>query len=302
MMLWELTKRNVKIYIRDKGAVFFSVMSMLITIALMLFFLGDMQIERVVDIFSAIPGRDAAADRANATVLVLNWIAAGLVSTNAVTVTLAVYSTMLNDRTEGRLDSIYTAPVSRLTISSAYVISAWLCSVAVCTLTLVISEIFCIIKGGEPYSVAAHLKLIGFIAVNSFTYAAIMYLLAMLAKTSGAWGGLGTVIGTLVGFIGGIYLPIGNYSEAIATGIKCLPVIYGAKLFRNTMTADAENALFNRLPSDVIRDYRLELGTDLEFMGKNVTDTAAVLVLLAFGIIFLAVGVLVTRFSKKTDR
>lgn len=302
MMLWELTKRNVKIYIRDKGAVFFSVMSMLITIALMLFFLGDMQIERVVDIFSAIPGRDAAADRANATVLVLNWIAAGLVSTNAVTVTLAVYSTMLNDRTEGRLDSIYTAPVSRLTISSAYVISAWLCSVAVCTLTLVISEIFCIIKGGEPYSVAAHLKLIGFIAVNSFTYAAIMYLLAMLAKTSGAWGGLGTVIGTLVGFIGGIYLPIGNYSEAIATGIKCLPVIYGAKLFRNTMTADAENALFNGLPSDVIRDYRLELGTDLEFLGKNVTDTAAVLVLLAFGIIFLAVGVLVTRFSKKTDR
>lgn len=302
MMLWELTKRNVKIYIRDKGAVFFSVMSMLITIALMLFFLGDMQIERVVDIFSAIPGRDAAADRANATVLVLNWIAAGLVSTNAVTVTLAVYSTMLNDRTEGRLDSIYTAPVSRLTISSAYVISAWLCSVAVCTLTLVISEIFCIIKGGEPYSVAAHLKLIGFIAVNSFTYAAIMYLLAMLAKTSGAWGGLGTVIGTLVGFIGGIYLPIGNYSEAIATGIKCLPVIYGAKLFRNTMTADAENALFNGLPSEVIRDYRLELGTDLEFLGKNVTDTAAVLVLLAFGIIFLAVGVLVTRFSKKTDR
>ncbi len=302
MMLWELTKRNIRIYIRDKGAVFFSLMSMLITVALMLFFLGDMHIEDVVKIFASLPGRDAAADKTGATVLVLNWISAGLVSTNAVTVTLAVYSTMLNDRTEGRLDSIYTAPVSRFTISSAYIISAWVCSVVICSVTLVISEIFCIIKGGEPYSFIAHLKLLGFICANSFTYAAIMYLLAMVAKTSGAWSGLGTVIGTLVGFIGGIYLPIGSYSEAIATGIKCLPVIYGAKLFRNVMTADAEKALFNGIPADVLKSYRLELGTDLELFGKNITDATAVLILLVCGVVFLAVDALVTRFSEKSSR
>lgn len=302
MKLYELTKRNIRIYLRDKGAVFFSLLSMLIVIALMLFFLGDMHIQEIVEMLSVIPGRDSATDETNATVLVLQWIAAGIVCTNAVTVTMAVYSTMIKDRTEGRLNSIYTAPISRFTISAAYILSAWICSVIICLFTLAISEIYCIMQGGEPYSLTAHLALLGAIMANSFTYAAVMYLVAVLAKTEGAWSGLGTVIGTLVGFVGGIYLPIGNYSEGIAAGIKCLPVIYGAKIYRNIMTADAEAALFAGVPDEIVKEYRLALGTDLEFFGARVSDSAAILILLACGVVFLIVGALVTKYMKKSDR
>lgn len=302
MKLYELTKRNIRIYLRDKGAVFFSLLSMLIVIGLMLFFLGDMYIEETVETLSVLPNRDADADKANASILILQWIAAGIVGINAVTVTMAVYSTMIKDRTEGRLNSIYTAPISRLTISVSYIISAWVCSVIVCAITLAISEIYIIIQGGEAYSLTAHLKLLGAIAVNSFTYAALMYLVAMLAKTEGAWSGLGTVIGTLVGFLGGIYLPIGNFSGAIATGMKCTPVIYGAKLFRSIMTADAEAAAFEGAPAEMISEYRLALGTDLEFCGREITDTTAVLVLLVCGVLFMAAGALATKYMRKSDR
>ncbi len=302
MKLFELTKRNIRIYLRDKGAVFFSLLAMLIVIGLMLFFIGDMHIEEIVNMLSEIPGRDAAADKANATILVLQWISAGIVAINAVSVTIAVYSTMIKDRTEGRLSSIYTAPISRLAISASYIIAAWICSIIICVLTLAIAEIYCISQGAEPYSLFDHVKLFGAIALNSFTYAALMYVVAMLAKTEGAWSGLGTVIGTLVGFLGGIYLPIGNFSGGIATGIKCLPVIYGAKIFRNIMTADAEAVVFEGAPSVMVSEYRLALGTDLEFFGKDVSDLTAVVILFGCGIVFTALGVLVTKLSRKTDR
>lgn len=302
MQLYELVKRNMRIYLRDKGAVFFSLLSMVIVIALMLFFLGDMYIEDLTGAFAEIPGRDAVADETNATVLLLQWIAAGIVGINAVTVTLAVYSAMIKDRSEGRLNSIYTAPVSRFTIASGYVIAAWICSVIICVFTLAISEIYCIIKGGEPYTLAAHFKLLGMIGANSFTYAALMYLIAMLAKTEGAWSGLGTVVGTLVGFVGGIYLPIGNYSEGIASAIKCLPVIYGTKMFRSVMTASAEAALFDGIPQETVSEYRIDMGTDLEFFGAEVSDGACIAVLLICGVVFLLAGALVTKYMKKTDR
>jgi len=146
MQLYELVKRNIRIYFRDKGAVFFSLLSMLIIIALMLFFLGDMYAKSIMSALGELPNRDAAADEANAVIYVLQWMAAGIVSINAVTVTLAVYSAMIKDRSEGRLSSIYTAPVSRLTIAGSYIIAAWICSVIVCIITLIISEIYRISK------------------------------------------------------------------------------------------------------------------------------------------------------------
>lgn len=302
MKLLELTKRNIRVYLRDKGAVFFSLLSMLIIIALMLFFLGDMYVDETVDTVSLLPGRNPDAVKTDATVLILQWIAAGIVGINAVTVTLAVYSIMIKDRTEGRLNSIYTAPISRFVISLSYVLSAWICSVIICVLTLAIAEIYCIMQGGEPYSLMAHVKLLGAVAINSFTYSALMYVVAMLAKTEGAWSGLGTVIGTLVGFLGGIYLPIGNFSEGIATGMKCLPVIYGAKLFRSIMTADAEAVVFDGAPAEMVKEYRLALGTDLEFLGHEVTDLTAALVLIACGVLFMAAGALITTKARKSDR
>lgn len=302
MKLYTLTKRNISVYLRDRGAVFFSLLSMGIIIALMLFFLGGMYIDETVNTLSVLPGRDASADKANATILIFQWIAAGIVSINAVTVTLAVYSTMIKDRTEGRLSSIYTAPISRLTISASYIIAAWLCSVIICTITLAISEIYIIMQGGEPYSISAHLELLGAIMANSFTYSAIMYLVAMLAKTQGAWSGLGTVIGTLVGFLGGIYLPIGNFSEGVAAALKSTPVIYGTKLFRSIMTADAESLTFDGAPAEMVSEYRLALGTDLELFDRQISDAAALAVLLVCGAVFMVIGAAVTKHSRKTDR
>lgn len=298
----ELTKRNMKIYFRDWGAIFFSLLSMLIVILLMVFFLGDMSIKNVTDLLSSFPGRDAAVDKNNAELLVFAWTCAGILSINAVTVTLAAYSGMIKDRISGRLNAIYTSSTGKFTIAASYVASAWVTSVLVCILTLTIVEMIGVSKGMAWFSVSDHFILLGMIMVNSFTYAAFMYLLSHIAKTEGAWTGVGTVVGTLVGFFGGIYIPVGGVSGAVEAAMKCTPVIYGASMFRKVMTDTILKDTFAGIPAEVRDEYRLAMGIDLKVKSVEISAWGEWWILFGCGIIFLMLGAFLLWKSRKTDR
>lgn len=297
-----LTGRNIKVYLRDRGAVFFSLLSTVIVICLMMFFLGDMNIAAITDYLAQFPGRDAGADKENAELLVLVWTSAGILSINGVTVTLASFSGMIKDRVSGKMSSIYTAPVSRMVIAASYIAAAWISSLIVCLITLVATETYCVSKGMEPFSVMMHLQIVGLIMVNSFVFATLMYLLTMVAKTEGAWSGLGTVIGTLVGFLGGIYIPIGSLSDAIGGMMKCTPVLYSTAMFRKVMMEGIVQKTFEGTSTEFITEYNKAMGIDLEVFSHTMTVTEEWILLLACGIMFLVFGACALKFTKKTDR
>ena len=116
--VYYLTKRNMLLFLRDKSAVFFSVLSMLIVLALMVIFLGSMNCDAVVEALAETGGvRDTAADKKNAEYLIKMWTLAGILLTNAVTVTLTVMGSMVQDETRNRLMSFYAAPVRRIRLA-----------------------------------------------------------------------------------------------------------------------------------------------------------------------------------------
>lgn len=297
-----ITGRNMKIYLRDRGAVFFSLLSTMIVVGLMVFFLGDMNIDAITDLLGQFPGREALEDKKNAELLILSWTSAGILSINAVTVTLASYSGMIKDRVNGKLNSIYTAPVSRITIAAGYIAAAWISSVVICVVTLLVTEIYGVLQGMSAFSALTHLQLLGLIMVNSFIYAALMYPVALLAKTEGAWSGLGTIIGTLVGFLGGIYIPIGSLSSGIAGLMKCTPVIYSTAMFRSVMNEGMIEDTFAGVPAEVVSEYRKVMGIDLEVFDRILTVTDEWILLVFCGIILLMIGAVMLKYGKKTDR
>lgn len=297
-----ITVRNLKLYMRDKGAVFFSLLSMFIVIGLTLLFLGEVQTENITNLLAQFPGRDASADDKNAKLLVLVWTSAGILSINAVTVTMSSLSSVIKDRVSGKLNAVYTAPVSRLAIAAGYVLSAWAASMFICMLTLFCTEAYGVACGLEWFSAAVHLKLSGMVAVNSFAYAAFMYVAAVLVKSESSWSGLGTVVGTLTGFLGGIYLPIGQLSEGVGNFMKCTPVIYGTAMFREVMTEPVLDVAFADIPGQAVDTYCEAMGIGLFVFGNKVTAGMSLVLLLIFGIIFLMIGVCVVKFAKRTDR
>ena len=298
----ELTRRNLRIYFRDVGALFFSLLSMLIIIMLMVFFLGDMNTGSVTELLEGLPGHDTAQDGKNAELLVFAWTAAGIIPVNGVMVTLSSLSSMIKDRETGRINSVYTAPVSRLSITLSYIVSAWTASVIVCVFTLGVCEAILCSKGMEMFSPGEHIRLFGMILANSFTYSAVMYFFAMLIKNAGAWSGFGTVAGTLVGFLGGIYLPVGTLSDTVAGIIKLFPVFYGTVMFRNVMTDSILGKTFADAPAAMTEKYRLIMGIDCEAFGRTVSAGGCLAAVLAFGAAFTLIGALLTAYAKRRDR
>lgn len=298
----QLTKRNILLYFRDKGSVFMSLLSMLIIIALMLFFLGDMSVENITETLSVLPGRDTSNDIANAELLVLVWTVAGIIPINSAMVALSALSSIIKDKASGKINSIYTAPVSRLTIALSYITAACVTSVIICLVTLAVSEIILCARGMSAFTVSEHLKILGMICANSFTYSAIMYLFAVLVRSEGAWSGFGTVIGTLVGFFGGIYLPIGQLSKGLANVMTCTPVIYGTAMFRSVMTSSAASAAFADAPDVMTEEFKKYMGIDLEAFGNSVSPAVCVAVVIGFGILFTIAGATAASVIKRKDR
>ncbi|MGN1136036.1 MAG: ABC transporter permease [Oscillospiraceae bacterium] len=299
----EFTRRSLKIFLRDRSAVFFAIMSMLVVIGLMVIFLGDMNVNAILSLLEEYGGaRNAESDRDNAELLVLMWTISGIISINAVTVTLSAISVMIEDKTSGRFNSFSTAPISRCAIALGYIIAAWAASVIICLLTLAVSEAYACLCGAEPFSLAVHLKLAGMICANSFTYASMMYFFAILTKSSNAWSGLGTIIGTLVGFLGGIYLPIGSLGESIGTMMKCLPVIYGTSMFRTVCTEDIVNKTFEGLPAEITDIYRSEMGITLSLGEHSVGTGMDIAILLGCGVLFILISAAFLGRKSASDR
>lgn len=297
--LWALSLRNLRIYFRDYMTIFYSLLSMFITVGLMVFFLGDANASSITSILSAFPGRDAAADEANAMLLVLVWTGGGIISINAVTVTLACFSTMIEDRRQKRLNAIYTAPVKRGIISLSYILYAWVASVLICIVTLAVFEIIAAGKGLPVFSLAVHLKLLGLICVNSWAFSALMFLLSLLVKTGGAWGAIGTVVGTLVGFFGGIYFPLGALGEGIQKVIKCVPVIYSASAFRQVMMEDIMATTFDGLPEMVSEEVSKTMGISLTVFDHTLSIGTEMLIVGLFGVVCMMVSAFVLNHQRE---
>ena len=225
-----MTKRNLLIYFRNKSAVFFSILSALILLAIMVVFLGESSSEGLLDALNQYGTGTAEENAKNASWLVQLWIMGGILGVNSVTVSLTAIGAMVEDEERGRLRSFYVTPASRFYLSLGYILSAWVSGMVICLTTLAVGEGFFALKGHPVLGIVDLVSLVGVMALNTFVFSAIGYLAALFIRTGSAWSGMLTVAGTLVGFLGGTYIPVASMSEWLQNVVKLLPVIHGTAL------------------------------------------------------------------------
>lgn len=298
-----LTKRNCLVFLRDRAAVFFSLLATLIVLMLMGVFLGNMNEENVVYLLKEYGGvRDSVLDQEHARELVQYWTLAGILVVNAVTVTMSVIGNRVTDISEGKLASLYSAPVSRSIIALSYVVSAMLIGIFMCVLTLAIALCYIMATGGTMLGAGALGKIFLLIVLNVCIFSVIMYLFALFIKSSSAWSGIATVVGTLVGFVGAIYLPMGFLPEGVTTVLKCIPILHGASLMREACCEGALERTFDGLPGQVLSEYKEYMGIQIK-MGEQLASSAfQVLFLVGCAIIAFIVIMIVQKRKSISDR
>lgn len=303
MLLLRLVRRNILVYTRDRANIFFSLLSMLIIIGLMAIFLGKMNADNVVELLGQYGGiRDEAIDRANAEQLVMLWTLAGIVVVNSITITLAMVGIMVEDEAHKRLPSFYVSPVNRAEFVLGYIIAAIIMGVIMCVLTVTIGEAYLGLTGGTLFSIATMGKIMLYILLNVFTSAGMVFLMATFVHSQSAFSGLSTIVGTLVGFLAGIYLPLGMLPDKVQTVLKCFPLIYGCSFLREAFTGEIITNTFTNCPPELVNGYKEYMGMTILYDGNVVSNGFKVLFLVICGIIFIGVSAILQRRRRVMSR
>jgi multidrug/hemolysin transport system permease protein len=187
-----LLKRNLLIFFRDKSSVFFSLLSVFIIIGLYVLFLGDMIVQGMSDM----PGARFLMD---------SWIMSGLLAVTPITTSLGAMGTIIVDKKYGLYKDFAVSPLKRSTITGGYVVSAFFISLILTLLTFVLAEVYIVLYGGELLAVKAVLKVMGLILFTTASSSIMMFYLVSWFNSVNAFSAASTIIGTLIGFLTGIY-------------------------------------------------------------------------------------------------
>lgn len=301
--IYYLIKRNILVYIRDRTSVFFSLLSMIIVIGLMILFLGNMNRDNVVYLLEQYgSNRDADLDLQNATYLIQVWTIAGLLVVNSLTVSLTMIGIMIEDERNNRIACFYVAPIKRICMAIGYVIAAVITASLICILTLMIAQSYLFFTSSTVFTLQQNVKIIGLIIANAFVYSSLLFLVAIFVHSVSAWSALGTILGTLVGFVGAIYLPMGMLPESVQNTLKCLPVLHGTSLMRRVCTQIALENTFLGVPSEVSKEYQRYMGITVEYKEQVFTSEFQLTFLLLCAIIALIVSSIILKRKALGER
>lgn len=103
MILISFIKRNILLYFRDRISVFFSLLSTLIVLTLMIAFLGQGNIDSTIQVL----GTGLKYEAVHASSLIIIWTIAGILVVNAVSISMTLVGTMVRDEESGKISAFF---------------------------------------------------------------------------------------------------------------------------------------------------------------------------------------------------
>jgi multidrug/hemolysin transport system permease protein len=279
-------KRNILLFFRDKSAVFFSLLAVFIIIGLYALFLGEVWTSSLTEI-------------ENPRFLMDSWIMAGLIAVTSITTTMGAFGIMVDDRTRKITKDFYSSPVKKSSIAGGYIISSYIIGVIMSIVALVLAEIYIVVNGGEILPLLSFIKIFALILLSTLTNTSIVLFVVSFFKSQNAFATASTIMGTLIGFLTGIYLPVGNLPEAVQFVVKIFPVSHGASLFRKVMMEIPLNRSFEKVPAGYLEEFNEMMGVTFTFGNYKVASLVSIFILIITSLIFYGLAIL--NMSRKKE-
>ncbi|MEX1377161.1 MAG: hypothetical protein AB1Z23_06770 [Eubacteriales bacterium] len=284
-----MINRNIKKYFRDRGALFFSLLSVFIVTALYLFFLAKMQVDYVKDAIGNIEGIES---------MINSWIIGGLVCIPAVSVPLIILCFRVDDVVAGTEYDLNVTPAKRINIMMGYIFSAVIVGFVVSIVCLTIGEIFIVAKGGTLLSLIDITKTISMLLLINICFSGLEFFFVLLMRTNSSINVANSILNILLGFLLGLYVPVGMLGGGAETVIKSFPLLQGASVIRRIMVSDIINDVFFNAPQEAILNIRSVYGIDIVF-GEKILSTSFIIAILAvFGIMFYIASFAIMKYRK----
>lgn len=223
--------RNLRLFFRDRFNVFFSLLGAIVLFVLYTLFLSNLQTQALEQAFP-----DASEGSVKG--FVDSWMFAGIVLLTTITTGLGALSVLVDDIQSGRFRDFLVSPIRRGQIVLGYMIAAVVVALIMSTIVLALSVVYLGLVDGVWLTSATLLRIAGIAVLCCVAFTALSAFAVSFLSTAGSFSALSTIVGTVLGFIAGAFIPVGSLPSGVANFINALPFGQAGMLLRREFTTD----------------------------------------------------------------
>ena len=284
-----LVQRNTKVFFKDKGMFFTSLVTPLILLLLFVTFLGNVY----RDSFAMCTPKEIDVPDTIIEGFVGGWLFSSLLAVCCVTVAFCSNMLMVQDKVTGARTDLTMAPVKKSTLALGYYISTALATLIICAVAVVACIIY-LSKVGWYLSAQDVLFICLDVFLLTMFGTALSSVVNSFLSTQGQISAVGTIVSAAYGFICGAYMPISQFSEGIQTFISFLPGTYGTALLHNHLMGGALQELKdNYFPSKVVEQMKDSFDSNLYFFDNKVSIPQMYCVLVGSVVVLIGAYILI---------
>ncbi len=286
--LGALVKRNSKLYFKDKGMFFTSLITPVILLVLYSTFLSNVY----EDSFrSALTAAGASVSDKVLWGCVGGQLVSSLLAVSCVTVAFCSNLLMVQDKVSGARHDLTIAPLKPAVLALSYYLSTLLTTLIICLAATGVCLGY-LAAVGWYLTVGDVAALLLDVVLLVLFGTALSSCIIFPLSTSGQASAVGTIVSAGYGFICGAYMPISNFSDGLQKVISFLPGTYGTSLLRNhAMRGVFEEMLDLGFPKEVVESIRDSVDCNLYFFDNKVETSTMYLIMV--GVVVLLVGLYV---------
>ena len=282
-----LLKRNIKMFFKDKGLFFTSLITPLILLVLYVTFLGNVYRDSFEMTFPEgmeVPGKllDAAVG---------GQLISSLLAVCCVTVAFCSNMLMVQDKVTGARKDFAITPVKGTTLALGYYVATLVSTLLICLVAtgagfLYLGKVGWYLSGEDVALLLLDVFLLVMFGV------ALSSIINFFLSTQGQISAVGSMVSSMYGFVCGAYMPISQFGEGLQKALSFLPGTYATSLLRNHVLqgvfAEFEKEGYPKEVVDILKDV---IDCNVYFFDEKVELSTMYLIL--GGSVALLIGVYV---------
>lgn len=289
-----LIKRNMKLFFKDKGMFFTSLVTPVILLVLYVSFLGNAYREG----FTSDSPDTFRLSESIVEGLVGGQLISSILSVSCVTVAFCSNILMVQDRANGTIRDLRMSPVKSAALSVSYYIAALTSTLIICFTATGICLVYVAVVGWYMSPADVFFLFLDILLLVLFG-TALSSIVHFFLSTQGQISAVSTIISAGYGFICGAYMPLSSFSEGLQKIVSFLPGTYGTALIRNHAMQGVFGEMQNQnVPANIIEELKDSLDCNLYFSGNRVSTSTMYMILTITIVVLIGIYVFLNKSEK----
>ena len=285
--LYYLTKRNTKLYFKDKGLFFPSLITPIILLVLYATFLKKVYKDSFL---GSLLATGATVKESVIDAYAGGQLISSLLAVICVTVAFCSNILMIKDKTSGARKDLTVSPLNVRILGLSYYLSTMISTLIITFTAAIVSFLYLGFTGSWYLSVSDVILIFLDVFLLSLFGTALSSCVNFFLSSDGQASAVGTIVSAGYGFICGAYMPISSFGSGLKKFLSFLPGTYGTSLLRNhALRGSFEQMTKDGFPESIITEIKKSVDCSIEFYGKTVQTGTMYLILIFSKILLIGI-------------